>query len=56
MLQDGTKNVIDSMQKFGVKRVSVVTSIGANDSYDQAPFLFKVPWIPPACRKRDSST
>jgi len=42
MLQDGTKNIINSMEKKGVKRISIVTSIGANDSYDQAPFLFKV--------------
>lgn len=30
------------MKKSGVKRVSVVTSIGAGDSKDQAPFFFKM--------------
>lgn len=42
MLTDGTKNVITAMQEKGVKRISVVTSIGAGDSEDQAPFFFKV--------------
>jgi len=30
------------MKENGVKRVSVVTSIGAGNSKDQAPFFFKV--------------
>lgn len=42
MLTDGTKNVIDSMKEKGVKRLVVVTSIGAGDSKDQAPFFFKI--------------
>lgn len=42
MLTDGTKNVIDSMKKEGVKRLAVVTSIGAGDSEGQAPFFFKI--------------
>mmetsp|Transcript_8055 Transcript_8055/g.8899 ORF Transcript_8055/g.8899 Transcript_8055/m.8899 type:complete len:286 (+) Transcript_8055:121-978(+) len=42
MLTDGTNNVIAAMKEKGVKRVSVVTSIGAGDSEDQAPFAFKV--------------
>jgi nucleoside-diphosphate-sugar epimerase len=42
MLTDGTKNVIAAMKEKGVKRVAVVTSIGAGDSENQAPFMFKV--------------
>ena len=30
------------MKKYDVKRVAVVTSIGAGDSKDQAPFMFKI--------------
>jgi len=41
MLTDGTKNVIDAMKDKGVKRLAVVTSIGAGDSEKQAPFFFK---------------
>ena len=42
MLTDGTNNVIAAMKEKGVKRLSVVTSIGAGDSENQAPFFFKV--------------
>lgn len=42
MLSDGTKNIIAAMKENSVKRISVVTSIGAGDSKDQAPFAFKL--------------
>ncbi|GMH94764.1 hypothetical protein TrST_g3363 [Triparma strigata] len=42
MLTDATKTILNAMKANGVKRVSVVTSIGAGDSKDQAPFMFKV--------------
>ena len=42
MLTDGTKNVIAAMKEKGVKRLVVVTSIGAGDSENQAPFFFKI--------------
>ena len=42
MLTDGTNMVMDAMKSNGVTRVSVVTSIGAGDSKEQAPFFFKV--------------
>lgn len=42
MLTDGTANIIKAMKEKGVKRISVVTSIGAGDSENQAPFFFKV--------------
>lgn len=42
MLTDGTTNVINAMKAKGVKRVSVVTSIGTGDSENQAPFFFKI--------------
>ena len=31
-----------AMKQNDVKRVAVVTSIGAGDSADQAPFVFKI--------------
>jgi len=42
MLTDGTSNIINAMKAKGVKRIAVVTSIGAGDSENQAPFFFKV--------------
>ena len=42
MLTDGTSNIIKAMKANGVKRIAVVTSIGAGDSENQAPFFFKV--------------
>jgi hypothetical protein len=42
MLQDGTANVIAAMKANGVKRISVVTTIGAGDSMDQAPWAFRL--------------
>lgn len=42
MLTDGTSNIIRAMKNVGTKRVAVVTSIGAGDSEDQAPFFFKM--------------
>jgi uncharacterized protein YbjT (DUF2867 family) len=42
MLTDGTKVVMDEMKKNDVKRIAVVTSIGAGDSKNQAPFFFKI--------------
>ena len=42
MLTDGTANVINAMKEKGVKRLAVVTSIGAGDSESQAPFFFKI--------------
>eukprot|EP00976_Prorocentrum_cordatum_P014457 288571-Prorocentrum_minimum.AAC.1 len=41
MLTDGSSNVIAAMKTNGVKRVAVVTSIGAGDSAGQAPLVFK---------------
>jgi len=42
MLTDGTSNIIKTMKANGVKRIAIVTSIGAGDSENQAPFFFKV--------------
>eukprot|EP01041_Mallomonas_annulata_P010966 gene10966-22921_t len=41
MLSDGTRCIINSMKSKGIKRVAVVTSIGAGDSENQAPIFFK---------------
>ena len=42
MLTDGTNNIMAAMKDKGVKRIAVVTSIGAGNSKDQAPFAFKI--------------
>lgn len=42
MLTDGTNVIMNAMKEKGVKRIAVVTSIGAGDSKDQAPLAFKV--------------
>lgn len=42
MLTDGTNVIMDTMKSFGVSRIAVITSIGAGDSKNQAPFFFKV--------------
>jgi len=43
MLTDGTLNIIKAMKEVGnTNKVSIVTSIGTGESYDQAPLLFKV--------------
>jgi len=42
MLTDGTNNIMNAMKTNGVKRIAVITSIGAGDSKDQAPFFFKI--------------
>ena len=42
MLTDGTRCIVDACNRFGVKRIAVVTSIGAGDSENQAPFFFKM--------------
>ena len=42
MLQDGTANVIAAMKANDVKRISVVTTIGAGDSMEQAPWAFRL--------------
>lgn len=39
MLTDGTTNIINECIKNGVKRISVVTSIGAGDSENQVSTL-----------------
>lgn len=42
MLTDGTNNIMAAMKANNVKRIAVVTSIGAGDSSGQAPFAFKI--------------
>ena len=37
----GTANVVAAMQKSGIARLLVVTSIGVGESKDQVPFAFK---------------
>jgi putative NADH-flavin reductase len=42
MLQDGTANIIAAMKANGVSKISIVTTIGAGDSMEQAPWAFRL--------------
>jgi len=42
MLQDGTANIIAAMKANDVKKIAAVTTIGAGDSMDQAPWAFRL--------------
>ena len=42
LLQDATAHIIPACHKYGVKRVAVVSTIGAGDSMHQAPWAFKI--------------
>ena len=41
LLQDGTPLIIDACKEHGVKRISIISSVGVGDSMDQAPWTFK---------------
>jgi putative NADH-flavin reductase len=41
-VSEGTKNIIDSMQKLGVNRLVVITSLGVGESKNQVPLVFKL--------------
>jgi len=38
----GTQHIMDTMEKQGIKRLIVVSSLGVGDSKDQTSFLFKI--------------
>ena len=42
LCQDGTANIIDACKAHGVKRISLITTVGAGDTMDQAPWTFKL--------------
>jgi len=42
MLEDGTSNIVSTMKANDVNKISVVTTIGAGDSMDQAPWAFRL--------------
>ena len=39
---DGTSNIVHSMKKNNLTKISVVTSVGTGDSISQAPWKFKL--------------
>lgn len=39
---EGTKQIIEAMQRLGIKRLIAVTSLGVGDSRDQVPTFFRV--------------
>jgi len=41
VVTNGTRHIIDAMQRLNVRRLIVVTSLGVGDSKDQVPFFFK---------------
>jgi putative NADH-flavin reductase len=42
LCQDGTTNIIAACKKYGVKRINIVSTVGAGDTMDQAPWTFKI--------------
>ena len=42
LLLDGTTHIIEACKAHGVKRISVISTVGAGDSMDQAPWTFKL--------------
>ena len=42
LLQDSTPHIIAACKEHGVKRISVISTVGAGDSMDQAPWTFKI--------------
>ena len=42
LCQDSTAHIIDACKAHGVKRISVITTVGAGDTMDQAPWTFKL--------------
>ena len=42
MLQDCTPHIIAACKAHGVKRISIISSVGVGDSMDQAPWTFKI--------------
>ena len=42
LCQDATAHIIAACKKYGVKRISVITTVGAGDTMDQAPWTFKL--------------
>ena len=42
LCQDGTSHIVAACKKYGVKRISVVTTVGAGDTMGQAPWTFKL--------------
>jgi uncharacterized protein YbjT (DUF2867 family) len=41
ILSDGTKSIMDSMKRRGIRRFVCMTSLGVGDSADQMPWFFK---------------
>lgn len=42
LLRDSTTHIIAACKAHGVKRISIVSTVGAGDSMDQAPWTFKL--------------
>jgi len=42
LCQDGTAHIIAACKEYGVKRITIVSTIGAGDTMDQAPWTFKI--------------
>lgn len=46
ILSEGTRNLIQAMQKLGVKRLIVESSLGVGDSREQLKGFYKWFWLP----------
>ena len=41
MLELGTANIIENMKQYNCSKISVITSVGTGNSYEQTPLFFK---------------
>lgn len=42
VVSEGTRNILDAMEREGLRRVTAITAMGVGDSWDQVPLLFKI--------------
>lgn len=42
LLFEGTRNILDAMEREGLRRVTAITSMGVGDSWNQLPLIFKI--------------
>jgi hypothetical protein len=42
LCQDGTARIIEACKKYGVKRICIITTVGAGDTMNQAPWTFRI--------------
>ena len=46
IISDGTRNILNAMNRHGVRRFICMTSLGVGESHDQMPWFFKYLILP----------